>query len=325
MLTTQHIIPTPDGFRLAARQCLDEAHHNPALRPVVLIPGYGMNTFILGWHPSGESMEAFLTRAGFEVWSVNLRYQSASKYEGRDCPEWGLKAASGVDLPAAFEFVTRHTRATAPGLDAVGCSLGATILYGYMALAHERGWNNPVASMIGIGGPLKWVNVHPLLKAAFASPELIGLLPFKGTRVLARTLLPYALKIPGLLNIYLHPEVSDTSRPELLTQVVEDPNRFLNREIAEWVKRGDLLLDGVNVTEALGAVTNPLLLVLANADGIVPADTALSARDAVASEVNDVITVGNDRLHFAHADLFISYLSQRLVFGPMADWLKARY
>ena len=54
---------------------------------------------------------------------------------------------------------------------------------------------------------------------------------------------------------------------------VDDPNRLLNRQIAEWIGTRDLLLDGVDITKAQSRVTTPLLCVLANADGIVPPET----------------------------------------------------
>src|SRR5690606_6679457 len=115
------------------------------------------------------------------------------------------------------------------------------------------------------------VKVHPLLKVAFASPALAGLVRLRGTRALARTLLPHALKhAPWLLSIYLNPEHIDLASLDEIVRTVEDPNRFINREIARWVAAKDLVLAGRNVSEAITTLRTPLLCVVANGDGIVP-------------------------------------------------------
>jgi hypothetical protein len=97
----------------------------------------------------------------------------------------------------------------------------------------------------------------------------------------------------------------------------------VNREIAAWVQRRDLMLRGVNVTEGVGHATMPLLVVKANRDGIVPAATALSARDAWGGPV-DVLEVGADPGWYAHADLFVGDHAERDVFAPLAAWFERR-
>ena len=75
---TTHLTDERDGWRLELRQVLDEARLDTSRRPVAIVPGYGMNSFIFGYHPRGLSLEEHLAEAGFEVWSLDLRGQGGS-------------------------------------------------------------------------------------------------------------------------------------------------------------------------------------------------------------------------------------------------------
>jgi hypothetical protein len=178
--------------------------------------------------------------------------------------------------------------------------------------------------MVAMGAPLRWDEINPVLKLAFSVPELLGRIPMAGTQRMARTLFPIAAKFPFILKAYLHPEIVDISAAAELTRTVEDPNPGLNRQIGYWIRHKDLILDGVNVTLALADKTNPLLCIVANGDGIVPAETALSGIRAMSSGVRDVMTIGDDAQAYAHADLFVSNHADKKIFIPMAEWLLAQ-
>jgi predicted alpha/beta hydrolase len=251
---------------------------------------------------------------------MNLRAQGNSKRVGGK-KQYGFYDAAVTDLGAAFDFIVRNTRTEAGRVDAVGCSLGGTYLYTNLALSPKK---NILGSVVTIGAPLQWVEVNPMLKAAFASPRVAGMLAIRGVRPFARLTMPLLTRIPRLLEVYLHPEIVDTSRMKEMIQTVENPNRTINRQIAEWVKRGDLVVRGVNVTEAVADAKNPLLVVLSNADGIVPEATALSAHHKMGSYVKDILCVGTKEVPVAHADLFVSDIAQEWVFEPLAQWLVAQ-
>ena len=290
-------------------------------RPVLLVPGYCMNTTPLGFHPNGPSMIEFLVERGFEVWTSNLRGQGESRSEGgpRDV---GFRVLALEDLPAALGHVRAHTETGVSEVDVVGCSLGGTYVFAYLA---HRPKTHGVGSVVGIGAPLRWASAHPLLKLAFASPAVTRRLKVSGTRRLAGRVLPLvAARAPGLLSIYMNTSIVDLSRADELVKTVEDPIPKLNSEIARWFKSGDLVVDGVNVTEALRQVDRPLLCVVANRDGIVPPAAAKSALSVMGSRERRELPVGDDETWFAHADLFISRHAQQRVFAPLADWLLER-
>lgn len=313
--------PKSGGWALDVRRYSSPERLVRERRPVLLVPGYCMNTTPLGFHPSGPSMIEFLVERGFEVWTSNLRGQGESRSEGgpRDV---GFRVLALDDLATAIRHVRAHTETRTERVDVVGCSLGGTYVFAYLA-HHPK--THGIGSVVGIGAPLRWPSAHPLLRVAFASPAVARRLRVSGTRSMAGLVLPMiAARAPRLLSIYMNTSIVDLSRADELVKTVEDPIPKLNSEIARWFKSGDLMVGGVNVTEALRGIDRPLLCVVANRDGIVPPAAARSALDVIGSEHKEELGVGDDETWFAHADLFISRLAQERVFTPLAEWLLAR-
>lgn len=320
LVTRKHYVDNRHGWELELRQAFDPERLRKDLRPLVIVPGYGMNAYIFGFHPRGDSMEACWAYQGFEVWSVNLRGQGGSRRRG-GARNFNLTHIVTEDLPAAIEGVLANTATQVRAVDAVGCSLGGTYFYAYLAL-HD---DHKVNSVVAMGAPLRWEVVHPALRLAFSQPELLGRIRMRGTQALARTIFPLLTRVPGLLEIYLHPEIVEMRALADLTRTIEDPVPGINRQIGYWMRHRDLVLNNVNITRKLAARTNPLLCVIANGDGIVPRETALSGLRAMGSRVREVLEVGDDSQAYAHADLFVSNHAKEHVFDPIASWLFRQY
>jgi pimeloyl-ACP methyl ester carboxylesterase len=311
--------PEGSGWRLDVRRYSLPERVDRGRRPVLLIPGYCMNTTPLVYHPQGPSMIEYLTGRGFEVWTANLRGQGETACLGGN-RNAGFRELALLDLPLAIEQVQAETESRQRRVDVVGCSLGGTYVFGYLAHHRER---DAIGSVVGIGAPLRWSKAHPLLRAAFASTWLAGSVRVSGTRRVAELALPLiASRFPSLLSIYMNASIVDLSCAAELVKTVEDPIPKLNGEIARWFKSGDLIVAGVNVTQALSGSDRPYLCVVANRDGIVPAESAKSALDVFAQ--GELLEVGDEQAWFAHADLFISRHAQERVFSPMASWLESR-
>lgn len=318
--TTDIMVPSSNGWMLSLRRHRNREHFDEARRPLVLVPGYAMNSFILSFHPNGDSLVEYMAADGMEVWTCDLRGQGASTRQRWRRGTFGLRELALEDLPRALERVRMETGHRT--VDLVGCSLGATVAYAY--LAHHPA-DHGVGHVIAMGGPIRWGDPHPLLRAAFFSARLAGLVPVKGTRLLARVTLPVLTRFPALLGLYMNSERIDLSQVELLTKTIEDPVPFINRQIARWLQAGDLVVGGVNVTEALPALVGPdVLCVVANADGIVPPAVARAVEDILGAPRVRVLTVGDDAEWYAHADLFIGDTCQTDVFEPMRSWLALR-
>jgi pimeloyl-ACP methyl ester carboxylesterase len=313
-------IDNGEGWQLHLKVTRSPEHLDKRLRPLVIVPGYGMNSFIFGFHPRGTSMERHFAERGFEVWSVNLRRQGPSYAVDPTAPPPSLRGFAETDLTAVLDAIIARTETHTSRVDVIGCSLGGSIVYAHLALVGS----DRIGSVVAIGAPLRWVEIHPLLKVAFSSPALVSKLRMTGTRALARATLPYLARIPGLLSIYMNTDIVDLSHASELTRTVEDPHPRVNKDIALWIREQDMVLRGVNVTSALRGIDRPLLVVLANKDGIVPPASALVAVEMWGGADKRVLHVGDDREWYAHADLFVSDPAPRTVFTPLSDWLAAR-
>jgi pimeloyl-ACP methyl ester carboxylesterase len=310
-----HFIDNGAGWRIAVKRVSPPTKSDA--RPVLIVPGYGMNSFIFGFHPRGLSLEAYLASRGLETWSVDLRGQGRSvKEHGSEA--YGLGELAVDDLSCVINHVKGATRTGREEVDLIGCSLGAALAFGHLACVPEA----PVRCVVSMGGLVTWVKINVALRAAFSWPWLVGKVRMKDTRRLAGKALPALVKFaPRLLSIYLNAKSTDISKHELMVQTVEDPNPHVNREIAEWIKRRDLIIRGVNVSQALRRMKYPLLCVVANNDGIVPPETARAIYDVIGSTDKALLEVGGIHDPIAHADLFLATGVQERVFKRVADFL----
>ncbi|MBI5545209.1 MAG: alpha/beta fold hydrolase [Deltaproteobacteria bacterium] len=317
MRTVHHLVPDGDGWLLSLSQTWHPEQLRPALRPVVIVPGYGMNSFIYSYHPTGVSLEGYLAEAGLEVWRADLRAQGRSMSTGGG-DDYALEDLALTDLGAALAAVLERTRTQTDRVDALGGSLGGTLVLAHACLRPD----NRLATLVCMGSPVRWEKVHPLVKLAFASPFLAGLVRLRGTRRIAEVALPFlARRTPWLLSVYMNPEITDVSAAREMVRTVEDPNRHVNRQIARWIRDRDLILEGINVSDGLARVTNPLLCVLALGDGIVPPATAAWPFHHVGSVAKRLVEVGSRTVAMAHADMFVSDQAHERVFQPIRDWL----
>lgn len=319
MRVIRHFVPNGHGWHLALHQRYDAARLDPSRPPIVIVPGYGMNSFIFGFHPNGTSLAGHFVEQGFEVWTADLRAQGGSVPLG-ERPLRGptLEEMALIDLPAVIDAALDRSRNHATQAIVVGASLGGTLSLAYSAL-HDA---PKIAALVTLGSPLRWVAVHPLVRVAFSSPALAGLLPVRGTRRLAGAALPLlADKTPSLLSMYLNAELTDTSRAKEMVETVEDPSRALNKELARWIKKKDLTLRGRDLTEAVARVPFPLMVVAAHGDGVVPRDTAAFPYWHIDAPKKELVIAGDAGHAMAHADLFVSREAEARVFAPVSRWL----
>ena len=317
---SERFATTPDGWSLHLKRTVAPARFDPSLRPLIIVPGYGMNSFIFGYHPRGTSMERCLAEEGFEVWSVNLRGQGPSRGVTRRPAQPTLRRLADVDLGTVIDAVLTHPRTRADRAVMLGCSLGGSLSFAHVALRrHHR-----IAGIVAMGAPLRWVERPAILRLIFRSRRLAGLMRVGGTRRMAGLALPVAGRLPFLLRMYANTAHIDMKAAREMVKTVEDPHPRVNRDIAAWVKGGDMVLRGVNVTEAMRTVDLPLLVVAANRDGVVPVSTAMSAADVWGGGDVARLLVGTDDEWYAHACMFVGDRAKLHVFDPVAAWLRER-
>lgn len=319
LIVREQYVPTEDGWNLRLKRTISPLHFDSTTSPLLIVPGYGMNSFIFGYHPQGTSMERCLAEGGYEVWSLDLRAMGHARPLRRRPGTVTLRAYADVDIPAAVRRVADRTSTRGGGVVAIGCSLGGTILYGHLALRPQA---HGIARVITMGAPLRWIEIHPLLRLLFGSPRIAGALRLSGTRRFARLVAPVLKRTPSLLSMYMNSASIDMDHLPEMTRTVEDPKPHVNREISLWLRRGDLTFGDVNITEALARVDLPLLVVLSNRDGIVPESTALSVLDAWGGRDVEVLEVGDEEGWYAHANLFVADDAPERVFEPIIHWLR---
>jgi alpha-beta hydrolase superfamily lysophospholipase len=292
---------------------------------VVIVPGYQMNSSVFGYHPGGMSLEAHLAGRGLEVWSVDLRGQGRSQrtWARRD-ERFGLGELAIEDVGAVLAYVRgASARHESDRVDVIGCSLGTALLFAHVACVPDA----KVGSIVAIGGLVTWAHVNRalgLVARAASVTGVAGRVRMRGTRRLARAALPVVTRVaPGLLSIYLNAASTDTSDAAALTLTVEDPNPVINRQVARWIARRELVVRGVNVSRALASMEMPLLCVIGLQDGVVPPATSRALFDGVGSRDKALLEVGTRQEPIAHADLFLARRAPELVFEPIATWLLA--
>ena len=314
--TMTSFVPTPDGWHLRLKRVADPSRAGSGAPPVLLLPGYGMNSFLFGYAPNGPSLEEALATAGREVWSVDLRGQGDAKRYRSDAPAPTLAGYMTQDVPAAVAHVVQHTQSGASSVVLLGCSLGGTIAFGATACRPELA----VGGVIAVGSPLRWDTLPRALRAVGGRVGGLGGLRMRGTRRFARAVFPVLLDVPGAVSLYVNPANVDRAAVRELVRTIEDPEPGVNRDIAAWVAAGRLRVGGVDVERALGDVDAPLLIVTANRDGIVPKATAVAAAQVWGGPV-ERLHVGSAERWYAHADLFIGADAPRDVFDPVVGWL----
>ena len=313
----RYAVDNRDGWVLDVRRVTsDELDRSKP--PILFVPGYGMNTHILGYHPRGLSMVEYLCRGGFEVWLANLRGQGESSRRRGGRRHIGLAELSHVDVPAVMSRLLDATLSTAERVHVIGCSLGGALAYSYLASVIDE---HALASLVSLGGPFRWDRVHPVIAAVAKRSALVSSFPIVGTRALAKVAMPVVAKVPILLSPYMNARGIDLSNPGELARTVDDPPSGVTRELGEWITNRDLVVGGIDVGKTLEGLELPILCVLASSDGIVPPETVTAIRHVARGPV-DILEVGDTSNPFAHADLFINDEAETRVFEPMRDWLE---
>lgn len=320
LTVVEHFVPNNDGWLLHLKQVFAPARLRKDLRPFLIVPGYGMNSFAFSYHPSGQSMDRVFAEAGYEFWTADLRWQGESRPNKKRPRQPTLRDLASTDLPAAIDHILASTRTDHRTITLAGCSLGGTIAYSYLALTQDT----LVSAVIGMCTPLRWVAVPTFLRVAMASPRLLRHLPIRGSAAMARYGLPIAGRVPFAINVYANPANITLSDAAVFSKSISNPSPSLNAEIAQWIKDGDLRIRGVNISEAMGDQTLPLLVVSANRDGIVPPPTARFVRTIWGGEDVEELIVGDDVTWYSHADAFIGKHARRDLFEPVIRWLQAR-
>ena len=109
LVVREQYVTTADGWSLALRRTVMPRAFDPSTKPLLIVPGYGMNSFIFSFHPRGTSLERTLAEAGYEVWAFDMRNQGESRAERSKPGVASMRNYATIDVPAAVERATSPT------------------------------------------------------------------------------------------------------------------------------------------------------------------------------------------------------------------------
>ncbi len=318
-----HVVETDDGWRLALYRYRPEP--GVALQPYPVVCGHGLagTHFIYDLGPD-VSLARFLARAGFDVYTVDLRGRGSSWPSGGPHPDlhWSFDDFVRHDLPAAVRKACEVAGAGAAFW--LGQEMSGQALYA----AAVTGTAGQVRAGVTFGAPA----VTPLTAAVpgvTSAPKVRrgGRVPFRAGSRLAGPVLAYTRA--GVLESSFRPA---HTAPEVTARYlrcgIPDESTLLVDQFTDWVDGGVMAtLNGtIRYSELLGDVRLPLLLVVGAADRQRPPEAVHGTYEALGSADKTLFVAGlasGCAADFGHDDLLAGRSAATDVFPRVADWLAA--
>jgi pimeloyl-ACP methyl ester carboxylesterase len=297
---------TRDGWTLRLGRRLPRGA--PRRPPVLLVHGIAMNRQAFDFGVERYSVAAFLSRAGFDCFALDLRGHGRSRRG--PSRRWNLDTYLREDLPAAFDAIRAATGEER--VLYVGHSQGAILGMAACALHPAR-----VAALVSLGGPAHF-SAQPRL-ATLVKLRHLGAGRF--LRELARAAAPFSGGWhPALLELAIN--VRNVERPiyrRLLANAMEDLQPGVLEQFAAFVREDSFRsFDGaVDYRALLPACRQPALFVSGGRDGIAPPPVVEAAFRAWGGPKR-LCRAGPD---FGHADVLLGRSAPEVVFPAIRDFL----
>jgi pimeloyl-ACP methyl ester carboxylesterase len=301
------MVTTDDGANIALH------HHRGEGEPVLVVHGISSNHVC--WDLTLEtSLATYLSEAGFDPWLLDLRgHGNSGATESTPIDLYGEQ-----DINAALQFIR-----DASGFDKVhfvGHSMAGNVVIAYLTSVTED--ENHLDRIVLAGTPLDFSDAEPLLynglhAGAFAA-GLFGQLP---TPLAARfhRLIPDALPI----DIFFF---NDISEPAAMYENVVSPvnpaelSQFAGATSGQFYQWDS---DTV-VTDQMGSITNPTLVIAGRADRIAPVDRVYTTYSALGSEEKEFLILGVSTgfsADYGHLDLTTGDHAASELYPIIEEWL----
>jgi pimeloyl-ACP methyl ester carboxylesterase len=297
---------TRDGWTLYLGRRRPRA--TPRLPPVLLVHGIAMNRQAFDFGVERWSLAGFLSRAGFDCFTLDLRGHGRSRRG--PSRRWNLDTYLEEDLPAAFDAVRAATGAAR--VLYVGHSQGAILGMAACALHPSR-----VAALVALGGPTHFA--HQPRLATLVRLRHLG--AGRILRELARAVAPFSgAWHPSLVELAIN--VRNMERPvyrRFLANALEDLQPGVLDQFAAFVREDSFRsFDGtVDYRALLAKCRQPALFVSAPKDGLAP-PAVVEASCAAWGGPKSLWSAGGD---FGHTDLLLGRDAPERVFPVLRDFL----
>lgn len=298
--------PTRDGWTLYLGRRLPRGEARTP--PVLLVHGIAMNRQAFDFGVERYSVAAFLSRAGLDCFTLDLRGHGRSRRG--PSRRWNLDTYLREDLPAAFDAV-RAATGQAKVLY-VGHSQGAILGMAACALHPDR-----VAGLVSLAGPAHF-DAQPRLRRLVALRHLgLG----RALRELALLVAPFSgwwHPSPLELSVNMR-NVDRRIYRRLLANGIEDLQPGVLEQFAAFVREDSFRsADGaVDYRALLPSCTQPALFVSAEKDGLAPPAVVEAAFRAWGGPKR-YWSCGRD---YGHADVLLGRNAPEVVFPMVRDFL----
>jgi pimeloyl-ACP methyl ester carboxylesterase len=281
----------------------------PRRPPVLLVHGIAMNRQAFDFGVERYSVAAFLARAGFDCFTLDLRGSGRSRRG--PTRRWTLDTYLTEDLPAALDAIRAATGEER--VLYVGHSQGAILGMALCALRPER-----VAALVALGGPAFFSDPLPRLRRLV---ELRHLGLGRHLRTLARMVAPFS-------GVWHPPEVElainarNMERPiyrRLLVNALENLQPgVLDHFAASIAEDSFRSFDGaVDYRALFPRCRQPALFVSAEKDGFAP-PPVVEATFAAWGGPKRYWSCGRD---YGHTDVLLGRNAPEVVFPVIRDFL----
>jgi pimeloyl-ACP methyl ester carboxylesterase len=299
--------PTRDGWLLAlGRRRPHGAARSP---PVLLCHGIAVNRQTLDFGVERYSLSAYLARAGFDCFALDLRGHGGSRPRPGAPRRWNLDTHLAEDVPAALEAIRERTGATR--VLWVGHSQGAML-----GMAASQLYPDRIAGLVSIAGPVRF-------GAGSSHRRLSVLLPAAArlTRLAARMIAPFSgYWHPAVAELAVH--MRNVERPvyrRLLSNAIEPIQPGVLEQLGLFVREDSFRsMDGrVDYRAGLRRCVQPALFLSAGRDGLAPPATV----DAAFGLWGGPKRLWSAGPGYGHTDLLVGRNAPEEVFPVVRDFL----
>lgn len=314
-----HFAETADGWRLALHRYVPTSTR-PAELPVVLCHGLSANRFNLDFDEQ-RSLARYLCRRGYDVWVVELRGAGMSHpVKPQALRAYSFDDYMMQDLPAAFEYILRATRA--PKVNYAGHSMGGMLMY----CGLPRGLERFVHATVAIGAPATFA-FQKKLRVFLPLLALLSLLPRSLMRGSMRLFAPFVgrFRVPLTRGFgTLAPVVQRTA----VYNVVEPAHRMVMAQFMSWMWRhGGALFSAnrqVNYEATFGRITSPMLLIAGESDLLAPPASVRFFFERIQSDEREFVVCSKENgfsEDYGHIDLILGDRAADEVFTLVEGFL----